>query len=158
MADVPWLSEAEQRAWRAYLEATSRLSDRFNRDLQRTHGLSMTDYEILVRLSEAPDRMIRMTQLASETFSSKSRLSHAINRLERAGMVERIGCDTDKRGWFAKLTDRGFERLEKAAPDHVRSVRQHLLDAMSEDDFLALGKTMSTVAAHLRTESSPSGS
>src|SRR4029450_10492270 len=72
MADVQWLSEPEQSAWRAYLEATTRLSHRFNRALQRTHGLSMTDYEILVRLSEAPGRRIRMTQLAAETFSSKS--------------------------------------------------------------------------------------
>lgn len=115
----------------------------------------MTDYEILVRLSEAPDRMIRMTQLASETFSSKSRLSHAISRLENAGMVERVGCDTDKRGWFAKLTDRGYARLEQAAPDHVRSVRRHLLDALSQDDFLALGKSMARIVTHLRTEESP---
>jgi DNA-binding MarR family transcriptional regulator len=157
MAEVPWLSEPEQRAWRAYLEATSRLADRFNRDLQRTHGLSMADYEILVRLSEAPERMIRMTQLAGETHSSKSRLSHAINRLESAGMVERIGCNTDKRGWFAKLTGRGFELLEHAAPDHVRSVRRHFLDAMSEQEFLALGRTMSAVAAHLRSEDTSSG-
>ena len=152
MADVQWLSEPEQKAWRAYLEATSRLSDRFNRDLQRTHGLSMTDYEILVRLSEAPGRMIRMTQLAAETFSSKSRLSHAINRLENADMVERVGCDTDKRGWYAKLTDHGYARLEQAAPDHVMSVRRHLLDALSRDDFLAIGERMAAIVAHLRTE------
>jgi DNA-binding MarR family transcriptional regulator len=156
MADVPWLSEPEQRAWRAYLEATSRLADRFNRDLQRTHGLSIADYEILVRLSEAPGRMIRMTQLAGDTYSSKSRLSHAINRLESAGMVERVGCDTDKRGWFARLTDHGFELLEKAAPDHVRSVRRHFLDAMSQQEFLALGRMMSAVAAHLREKDPPS--
>ena len=152
VADVQWLSEPEQRAWRAYLEATSRLSDRFNRDLQRTHGLSMTDYEILVRLSEAPGRRIRMTQLAAETFSSKSRLSHAINRLESAGMVERVGCDTDKRGWYAQLTDDGFARLEQAAPDHVRSVRRHLLEALSQDDFLAVGESMAAIVAHLHAE------
>lgn len=115
----------------------------------------MTDYEILVRLSEAPDRMIRMTQLAGETFSSKSRLSHAISRLESAGMVERVGCDTDKRGWFAKLTDHGYACLEQAAPDHVHSVRRHLMDALSQDDFLALGRTMATIVAHLRAEESP---
>src|SRR4029453_10284958 len=99
MADVQWLSEPEQSAWRAHLEATSRLSDRFNRDLQRTHRLSRTDYDILVRLSEAPGRRIRVTQLSSDTSSSKSRLSRASDRLESAGMVERVGCDTDKRGW-----------------------------------------------------------
>jgi DNA-binding MarR family transcriptional regulator len=67
-------------------------------------------------------------------------------------MVERIGCDTDKRGWYAQLTDDGYARLEQAAPDHVRSVRRHLLDALSQDDFLAVGESMAAIVAHLRAD------
>lgn len=149
--EVRWLSAEEQRAWRAYLEVTTRLAERLNRDLQRTHALSLGDYAILVRLSEAPNRQIRMSSLAVDTHSSKSRLSHAIARLETDGFVERRICPTDKRGWLAVLTDAGFERLKRAAPDHVESVRRHLLDAVSPEEYLALGATLQKIARHLRT-------
>lgn len=148
---VRWLTAKEQRAWRAYLEVTSRLAERLNRDLQRTHGMTLGDYAILVRLSEAPDRRIRMSALADDTHSSRSRLSHAIRRLEQDGLVERVICETDKRGWFAALTYKGFARLERAAPDHVESVRRHLLDAMSPEEFLDFGDQLIRIAGHLRT-------
>ena len=148
-----WLSAQEQRHWRAYLEVTARLFDRVNRELQQSHNLSLADYEVLARLSEAPDRRLRMTALAEHTHSSKSRLSHAVARLERTGLVRRVNCPTDKRGWFAELTPEGKTTLERAAPDHVESVRAHLLDVLTRAEFSAVGAAMLKIRDHLRSES-----
>ncbi|MPZ73002.1 MAG: MarR family transcriptional regulator, partial [Nitriliruptorales bacterium] len=115
MAETRWLNDDEQRAWRAFLTATRLLFDRLDRELQAQAGIPHTYYEILVRLSEAPERTIRMSELANRSQSSRSRLSHAIARLEEAGWVRRDSCDTDRRGSFAVLTDKGFAALEAAA-------------------------------------------
>jgi DNA-binding MarR family transcriptional regulator len=144
-----WLSEDEQRHWRAWLAASLLLQDRLNRDLQEQHGLTMADYEILVRLSEAPDRRMRMSDLASTTLSSRSRLSHQIDRMVRAGLVEREACVADRRGAFAVLTDHGWETLVAAAPDHVESVRQHLIDPLTPQEFAGLGVACVKVADQL---------
>ncbi len=151
-----WLSAQEQRHWRAYLEVTARLFDKVNRELQQTHNLSLADYEVLVRLSEAPDRRLRMTSLAEHTYSSKSRLSHAVARLERTGLVRRVNCPTDKRGWFAELTAEGLATLERAAPDHVETVRAHLLDVLTRAEFSAVGTAMIKLRDHLRSGSEES--
>ena len=143
-----WLSADEQRSWRAWIESTVLLLDRLNRDLQETHGLTMADYEILVRLSETPDRRLRMSELAHRTLSSRSRLSHQIDRMEKAGLVEREVCDSDRRGAFATLTEQGWQTLVKAAPDHVTSVRDHLVDQLSPAEFSALGQACRKVADH----------
>jgi DNA-binding MarR family transcriptional regulator len=152
VSDVRWLSDQEQRHWRAYVEVTARLFDRVNRDLQQSHNLSLADYEVLARLSESAGHRLRMTTLAEHTHSSKSRLSHAVARLERAGLVRRVNCPTDKRGWFAELTELGWVRLEQAAPDHVESVRVHLLDVLSKAEFSAVGAAMIKLREHLRTD------
>ena len=144
-----WLSEDEQRHWRAWLAASLLLQDRLNRDLQEQHGLTMADYEILVRLSEAPDRRMRMSDLASTTLSSRSRLSHQIDRMVKAGLVEREACVADRRGAFAVLTDHGWQTLVAAAPDHVESVRQHLIDPLTAGEFAALGDACVKVADQL---------
>ncbi len=133
MEQVRWLTAEEQRAWRAYLEATRLLSDRLDRQLQRDVGIPHAYYEILVRLSETPDRTLRMSDLAEVTRSSRSRLSHAVARLEERGWVERAECPTDRRGQLAHLTDRGFAALERAAPGHVAAVRRELFDRLSTD-------------------------
>jgi DNA-binding MarR family transcriptional regulator len=109
----------------------------------------MADYEILVRLSEAPDRRMRMSDLASTTLSSRSRLSHQIDRMVRAGLVEREACVADRRGAFAVLTDHGWETLVAAAPDHVESVRQHLIDPLTPQEFAGLGVACVKVADQL---------
>ncbi|MGH8836198.1 MAG: MarR family winged helix-turn-helix transcriptional regulator [Actinomycetes bacterium] len=153
MSGVQWLSDQEQRHWRAYLEVTTRLFDRVNRDLQESHNLSLADYESLARLAEAPGRRLRMTTLAEHTHSSKSRLSHAVTRLERSGLVRRVNCPTDKRGWFAELTELGQRRLEQAAPDHVRSVRDNLVDVLTGAEFTAVGSAMLKLSKHLRAGS-----
>ncbi len=149
-----WLSEEQQQDWRAWLSASHLLNDRLSRDLQQQHGLTIADYEILVRLSEVPDRRLRMSELAEMTLSSRSRLSHQIDRMERAGLVERQVCEDDRRGAFAAMTDQGWTTLVAAAPDHVDSVRRHLVDLLSPKEFSALGAACQKVARHLDTESS----
>lgn len=146
---VEWLSTQEQASWRSWLSAVTLLTDRLNRDLLAEHGLSGMDYEILVRLSETPDRRIRMSDLADLTLASRSRLSHQIDRMERAGLVERESCADDRRGAFAVLTDAGWERLVQAAPDHVRSVRDHLVDVLTPEEFAALGAACRKIADRL---------
>src|SRR5690348_11734002 len=114
-----WLSAEEQRAWRAYLEATMLLFDALDRELQRDARMPHAYYEILVRLSEAEGRTLRMSELADRTRSSRSRLSHAVARLEERGWVVRRECADDRRGQLAQLTDEGFAVLAEAAPGHV---------------------------------------
>ena len=126
-----WLSESEQRTWRAYLAATRLVLEELDRELQRDAGLPHGYYVILVALSEAPDRRLRMTELARVTGSSPSRLSHAVTRLEESGWVRREPCSDDRRGAFAGLTDAGLAALEAAAPGHVDGVRRYLFDRLT---------------------------
>ena len=149
MADVRWLDEDEQRTWRAFLGATRALLDRLDRDLQRDAGMPHAYYEVLVRLSEAPGRTLRMSELADATGSSRSRLSHAVARLEEAGWVRREACPSDRRGAFAVLTDAGYAALEAAAPAHVEGVREYLFDRLGPGEAAQLGGISAKVLAHL---------
>jgi DNA-binding MarR family transcriptional regulator len=144
-----WLAPDEQRAWRAFLHATHLLGDQLDRELLRDAGLPMAYYEILVMLSEAPDRTLRMSDLAQRTSSSRSRMTHAVDRLEEKGWVRRVGCPSDRRGAFAVLTDDGFKVLEAAAPSHVESVRRHVFDLLSPAEVGELGAISQTIASHL---------
>ena len=126
------------------------LPDQLGRELQRAHGLSLADYEILVRLSEAPDRRLRMSELADITLSSKSRLSHQISRMEKAGLVARSPCVEDRRGFWAELTDTGWERLVEAAPTHVNGVREHFVDQLTSAQLSDLGQACQVVADELQ--------
>lgn len=144
-----WLSEEEQGHWRAWLAASLLLNDKLSRDLQDVHDLTIADYEILVNLSEAPERRLRMSELAEATLSSRSRLSHQVDRMARSGLVEREACADDRRGSFAVLTEHGWDVLVSAAPDHVESVRQHLLDVLTPAEFAALGRACAKVADSL---------
>jgi DNA-binding MarR family transcriptional regulator len=145
-----WLSADEQRLWRGWIAASMLLPDRLNRDLQERHGLTGTDYQILVELSESPDRRMRMSTLADRTLLSRSRLSHQIDRMTKAGLVERQVCEQDGRGMWAVMTDRGWETIVRAAPDHVESVRRHLLDVLTPEQFQAFGEACIRVAGALR--------
>jgi len=147
-----WLSAEEQRAWRAYLRAARLLADVLEAQLQRDSGMPHAYYEILVRLSEAPERTLRMTQLAGRTGSSRSRLSHAVARLEERGWVERRSCPTDKRGQLAVLTDAGFEALADAAPGHVERVRTALLDPLTPAQIDQLRRISDRIADSLEAE------
>jgi DNA-binding MarR family transcriptional regulator len=133
-----WLTDAEQRAWRAYLESSKVLFDALDRRLQREAQLPHAYYEILVRLSEADGRAMRMSELADITRSSRSRLSHAVARLEERGWVVREECATDRRGQIATLTDAGFAVLVQAAPGHVAAVREYVIDHLSREQLAQL--------------------
>jgi DNA-binding MarR family transcriptional regulator len=142
-----WLSEDEQQAWRAFLTACHTLFGAIDGQLQRDSGLPHGYYEILVRLSEAPGRALRMSQLAEASTSSKSRLSHAVARLEDRGWVERTNCPTDRRGQIAALTDAGLAALVAAAPGHVGQVRRSLIDALSAEQIEQLHKISASIIA-----------
>jgi DNA-binding MarR family transcriptional regulator len=146
---TPWLTTDEQLAWRAYLEATTLLFDALDRQLQRDSGIPHGYYEILVRLSETDGRTMRMSELADATRSSRSRLSHAVARLEDRGWVERRDCDTDRRGQLAVLTDVGFEALAAAAPGHVQAVRTHMIDQLSSEQMAQLREIGEAIVAGL---------
>lgn len=148
-ADTRWLDEDEQQTWRAFLTAQRLLFDRLERQLQRDAGLPHAYYEILVRLSEAPDRTLRMSQLADSSLSSRSRLSHAVARLEAAGWVRRRACAEDRRGAFAELTPEGLAKLEESAPGHVEAVRADLFDALDRDQQRVLREISDALVAHL---------
>lgn len=134
-----WLDPDQQRRWRAWITASTLLTERLSRELQASHGLSMADYEILVRLSEAEGRRLRMSALATSTLASRSRLTHQIDRLVKVGLVRREACPQDRRGQHAVMTDFGWDKLVSAAPDHVKSVRQHMVDVLSPTEFAELG-------------------
>jgi DNA-binding MarR family transcriptional regulator len=144
-----WLDGDEQRTWRAFLAMQRLLFDRLERQLQRDSGLPMAYYEILVRLSEAPDHTLRMSQLADSALSSRSRLSHAVARLEAEGWVRRRACAEDRRGSFAQLTEEGMAKLRAAAPEHVEAVRTELFDALTPAQLRALREISDAVVAHL---------
>ena len=146
---TPWLTTDEQLAWRAYLEATTLLFDALDRQLQRDSGIPHGYYEILVRLSETDGHTMRMSELADATRSSRSRLSHAVARLEDRGWVERRDCDTDRRGQLAVLTDVGFAALAEAAPGHVRAVRAHVIDHLNPQQVAQLREIGEAIVAGL---------
>ena len=148
-AQPRWLDAEEQKAWRAWLYSTTLLQDRLERDLTHSAGVSSAYYEILVQLSEAPERRMRMSQLADRCLASRSRLSHAVSRLEERGWVRRQVCAEDGRGQLAVLTDAGFAALEAAAPVHVESVRTHLFDQLSPAQVTAMRDIGETLLQHL---------
>ena len=149
MNGTAWLSGDEARAWRNYIEATTMLLDALDHQLQRDAKMPHGYYEILVRLSEVPDRTMRMSELADATKSSRSRLSHAVTRLEERGWVQREDCETDRRGQLATLTDAGVQALTEAAPGHVAAVREHLIDRLSPAQVTQLADITETVLAGL---------
>jgi DNA-binding MarR family transcriptional regulator len=149
VSDAPWLNQAQQRAWRAYLVGTTLLMDRLDRDLREHHDLSLPEYEILVRLSEVPDNRMRMARLADSVSHSRSRVTHTISRMERAGLVARETCLSDGRGIEAVLTPQGRSAVEEAAPAHVSAVRRFLVDLVDEHDFEAVGRVFDAVSDKL---------
>ena len=152
MTATRWLTDDEQRAWRSYLEATTLLFDALDRRLQRDAAIPHGYYEILVRLSEAENRTIRMSELADRTRSSRSRLSHAVARLEERGWVERRNCPADKRGQLAVLTNEGLAALSAAAPDHVSAVRQYVIDQLTPDQVIQLDEIGRAIVASLEAD------
>jgi DNA-binding MarR family transcriptional regulator len=149
VSDPRWLDPDERRIWLGWVFTSRLLWEEIERDLQRDSGFSFGHYEILVMLSEAPGRARRMSELADATQSSRSRLSHAVTRLEELGWVRRETCATDRRGQLAVLTDEGFAALEAAAPMHVESVRRHFFDQLSALELEQLNDIQMTLLDHL---------
>ncbi len=147
---VRWLTAEQQRHWRAFRDATVLLLDVLGRDLDERSGLSLHEYEVMVRLSEAEGHSLRMSQLATDVAHSRSRLTHTIARMEAAGLVARVACSSDARGVNCVLTDAGWAALVAAAPGHVASVREHLVDVLSDEQLAALGEAMEAVRVQLR--------
>lgn len=143
--DVRWLSADEQASWRSFRDGVIRLFDAIARDLEVDAGLSPHEYEVLVRLSEADGRTLRMSQLADDLAHSRSRLTHTVRRMEERGLVERRACSSDARGVNAFLTEDGWRTLVAAAPGHVRSVREHLVDVLTPEQLRQLGDAMTAV-------------
>jgi DNA-binding MarR family transcriptional regulator len=146
-----WLNAAEMKAWRRYIIASRRLLEALDDDLA-AHDISMSDYEVLAQLSEAPDRRMRMSELADVAMISRSRLSHRIKVMEKAGWVKREACPIDKRGYFAVMTPKGWRAIVAAAPDHVASVRERFLDALDKGDQKVLAEIFERVATRIKHE------
>jgi DNA-binding MarR family transcriptional regulator len=144
-----WLDPQERRIWLGWVFTSRLLWEEIERDLQRDSGLSFGHYEIMVMLSEAPTRSRRMSELADATQSSRSRLSHAVARLEELGWVRRETCAEDRRGQLAVLTADGYAALEAAAPRHVESVRHHFFDQLSTEQLAELRDIQMTLLDHL---------
>lgn len=149
VAEFEWLDDQQQRDWRRYLLGSLMLTERLDRDLRQNHDLSLAEYEVLVRLSEADERSLRMAELAEFSNQSRSRLSHTVDRLQKDGLVVRHHCDVDRRGVWARLTGAGFARLEQAAYTHVAGVREYLVEKVGPADFSALGRAFQAVVDHL---------
>lgn len=146
-----WLNPREMKAWRNYIISARRLLDALDNDLDG-HDLSMPDYEVLAQLSEAPNRRMRMSDLAQTALISKSRLSHRMKVMEKAGWVRRETCPIDKRGSFAIMTEKGWRAIVKAAPDHVESVRKRFIDNLSTKDQEEIARIFNRIGVELRDQ------
>ena len=147
MGEARWLTPEEQDAWRSFMAGCRALFTAVDAQLQRDAGMPLAYYEILVQLSEAPGRALRMSQLAEAASASKSRASHAVARLEERGWVRRADCPTDRRGQVAELTDEGYAVLVATAPGHVAQVRTSLFDGLTAEQVAQLKAIGDTMAA-----------
>lgn len=142
-----WLNPREMKAWRAYIIASRRLLEALDTDLVG-FDLSMADYEVLAQLSDAPGRRMRMSELAELAMVSKSRLSHRMKVMEKAGWVKRETCKEDKRGYWAVMTEKGWKAIVAAAPSHVASVRKRFVDQLSSKEQ----ETIAAIFGHIQDE------
>ncbi|WP_324783049.1 MarR family winged helix-turn-helix transcriptional regulator [Streptomyces sp. H51] len=150
-----WLTPDEQRAWRAYLAATHLLEDALDRQLQQDAGMPHLYYSILANLSDAPEHRLRMTDLAEKTKITRSRLTYAVTRLEKDGLLRRENCRWDKRSSIAALTDEGMAVLERTAPGHVETVRASLFDHLTEEQVGQLEDICTGIARALEGQDAP---
>jgi len=132
--------------WRGWIDATRKINAAIEKEMRADSGLTGDDYEVLVRLSEAPDRRLRMSDLAEAVTNSPSRLSQRVDRLARDGLVCRTKCPDDGRAFHAVLTDAGFAKLAKTAPAHVEAVRRALIDRLTCEEIELLADLMPRLA------------
>jgi DNA-binding MarR family transcriptional regulator len=144
-----WLDDREQSAWRGYLDMNAKLNARLNKEMQDESGISISDFSVLVALSEHVDGRLRVLELARALGWEKSRLSHQLTRMQNRGLVERSNCNEDRRGAFVVLTAPGRAKVEAAAPRHVESVRRYLFDELTPAQVDALGAIARAVVDRL---------
>lgn len=147
-ATTRWLTATEMRAWRAFAEVNGQLMSALEADLA-PHGITLGDYEVLVLLSEADERQLRMCDLAGKLTLSPSGLTRRLDGLVKAGYVVRQPSTADRRVMLAKLTDAGQTAMGSAVHDHVESVRRHLIDRLSPQQVETLGDIFTTVGTGL---------
>jgi DNA-binding MarR family transcriptional regulator len=144
---MEWLSDEQQAAWRPFVALLLRLPAVLDAQLQKDAGITQFDYLVLSGLSEAPDRTLRMSELAATASSSMSRLSHVVSRLEAKGWVRREPCPGDGRFINAVLTEEGWRKVEATAPGHVAAVRELLVDTLTSEEFAQLGALSAKILA-----------
>jgi DNA-binding MarR family transcriptional regulator len=143
MADP--LNESEQKVWRTFIESSWALHTHLEDDLRAKTGLSMNDYQVLVVLSEAPARRLRMGELAGRLVFSPSRITYQINSMVKRGLVRKQPCPEDGRGQEAVLTDEGLAALEYAAPLHLITVRDSFVDLLEPDELDVIGRVFDKI-------------
>ena len=141
-----WLDPVETRAWRGLLGTNARLLAVLDEDLQADQGISLADYDVLVTLSEAPQRRLRMAELAHAVYLSPSGLTRRLDSLVRRRLVAKVACEGDRRGSYAVLTPVGMAQLERAAPDHVAHVRRHFLDRLDRRQVELLAEALGVLS------------
>jgi DNA-binding MarR family transcriptional regulator len=140
------LDPVRMAAWRAFISAATRSTAQLTQELQDETGMPLSWYEVLVHLSEAADRRLRMQELADRVLLSQSGLTRLVDRLQSEGLVERERCPSDGRGTFAALTEQGFAALERAYPTHLRGVRSVFADLLSDEEATQLAEVLARVA------------
>lgn len=144
------IDAARLQAWRAFLAAHARIVPALEQELRDAHDLPLTWYDVLVQLSEAPERRLRMQDLADAVVLSRSGLTRLVDRMEDAGLVTRAACDDDRRGTYAELTDEGLDTIRRCAPTHVDGVRRHFTDHLADDEVDAVRDALQRIADALR--------
>lgn len=147
--DPRWLTREQLAAWVRLAAVLELLPGTLDSQLRRDAGLTNFEYYVLAMLSEAPGRTLRMTALAALTNATLPRLSHVVRRLEDRGLVERFPCPEDARATNARLTDDGWRSVQTAAPGHVATVREHVIDALTPEQVRQLTAITDTVLQRL---------
>jgi DNA-binding MarR family transcriptional regulator len=151
MAETKWLTERELETWQSFLAVATLMNHRIEQQLKDDAGLSHPQYEVLIRLSRAPEGELRMTELAGIALTSKSGLTYQVTQLERMGLVLRRRCPTDDRGIVASLTDEGWAKVRAAQPGHVNLVHQLFVEGLDQREFAGLSTAIDALANRLRT-------
>lgn len=147
--DAPWLSADEQLLWRRWLRLNALLPGVLHRELQADAGLSLPDFEVLVKLTDTAEERVRVTDLARELNWERSRVSHHVTRMERRGLVERSECHDDGRGAWVVLTEQGRSAIERAAPGHAATVRRLVFDDLSPQELRVMTRVIDKVLNRL---------
>jgi DNA-binding MarR family transcriptional regulator len=149
-ATITSVPAAQLSAWRAFLEAHAHTTELLERELKEAEGLPLSWYDVMVQLQEADGFRLRMQELADRVLLSKSGLTRLIDRMERAGLVTRAACPDDRRGTFAELTSTGLETLRRTAPTHLRGVRVHFAELVSDEEAEVLEAVLDRIAVAAR--------